>query len=95
MVQTTATRRRKTAVPMYELIQFTWVKQNATLVTEASDLQQKRTPQAFDVHSPKTGAVYRFMFSMETTDREGEVTAWNYVPDDKTCPVKLVVVLND
>lgn len=89
------TRTRRKTVPRYELTQFTWVRTHKMLVAEASDLPAKTTPTAFDIHSPKTGKVYRFVYVASNLDREGEATSWTYVPDDSECPVVLVTVLND
>jgi len=92
---TVTKRRRKPAVPTFELTSFTWTKSQKTLVVEASDLQLNEMPQQFDIHSPKTGKVFRFVFGMPVTDVEGETTGWYYTAASDECPVRLVMVYND
>jgi len=99
----TTTRRRKAlraTVTTFELTQFTWVPDKACLVIERSDLlgplrTDPGLPVRFDIHSPKTDRVERFVHTGVIMQDAEDIGAWMYVAENEECPVKRVIVYND
>jgi len=105
MVQTTSRPHPKATPPRVELTQLTWDKDSKTLASEASTLfgplretmtkyaETNGVPRMFDIHSPKTGRVYRFRLQ-RTHVVEGDARLFIYGPIAAECPVDMVFVYN-
>ena len=82
---------------------FTWNWGERALVTEASCLGnydgfQRLFDDAADVglavKSSRTGKVERFYFN-KRNELDGEITDWEYLPENPDCGVKKLVIFND
>ena len=59
-----------------KLSDFTYIKKTRTLVGEASELGNFKSP--IEVLSEKTGKTVKFFFEGRETDAEGELVSWKF-----------------
>lgn len=91
-------------VPTYEMNRFTWDRATRTLTAEASSLAHGMSVMShlYDnaanvglaIRSDRTQRVVRFSLANVRRDADQDVQAWEFLPEDRTLRVR-VVVFND